>query len=100
MREWLGAADVPLLITEGAKKGDAATTVRLCCASLLGVKSWRGRNDKDGLTALAEWNDSDAWRRDARAWHALQRNSKSVARGSVVRLAGVEPAASCSAGMR
>ncbi len=57
MREALGAAEVPLLITEGAKKGDAAATVGLCCVSLLGVNSWRGRNEKGGLTALAEWND-------------------------------------------
>lgn len=57
MREALGAPDLPLLVTEGVKKVDAATTAGLCCVGLLGVDSWRGRNSQGGLTALAEWND-------------------------------------------
>ncbi|MBJ7600398.1 DUF3854 domain-containing protein, partial [Candidatus Nephthysia bennettiae] len=57
MRQALGAPDVPLLVTEGAKKVDAAATGGLCCVGLLGVDSWRGRNAQGGVTALAEWND-------------------------------------------
>jgi hypothetical protein len=57
MRAALGAPDVPLLVTEGVKKVDAAATAGLCCVGLLGVDSWRGRNSQGGLTALIEWND-------------------------------------------
>jgi Domain of unknown function (DUF3854) len=54
-REWLGNPAVPLFVTEGIKKGDALVSRKLCAVALLGVWSWRGRNDDGGLTALAEW---------------------------------------------
>jgi hypothetical protein len=54
-REMLGNSAVPLFITEGIKKGDALVSRKLCAVALLGVWSWRGRNDEGGLTALAEW---------------------------------------------
>lgn len=46
---------VPLFITEGIPKGDAAVTVGLCCIALLGVWNFRGTNDAGGKTALADW---------------------------------------------
>jgi len=46
---------VPLFITEGIPKGDAAVTIGLCCIALLGVWNFRGANDADGKTALADW---------------------------------------------
>lgn len=46
-------ASVPLWITEGAKKADAAVTAGLCCISLQGVDSWR----RDGGKPLADWED-------------------------------------------
>jgi hypothetical protein len=54
-REMLSDPTVPLFITEGIKKGDALVSRKLCAVALLGVWSWRGRNDEGGLTALAEW---------------------------------------------
>ena len=54
-REMLGDPSVPLLITEGIKKGDALVSRGLCAMALLGVWNWRGRNQDGGLTALAEW---------------------------------------------
>ena len=54
-REMLSDPTVPLFITEGIKKGDALVSRKLCAVALLGVWSWRGRNDDGGLTALAEW---------------------------------------------
>lgn len=46
---------VPLVITEGVRKADAAVSAGLCCIALLGVWNWRGRNDDGGLAALADW---------------------------------------------
>jgi hypothetical protein len=54
-REMLGDPAVPLLITEGVRKGDALVSRDLCAVALLGVWNWRGRNEDGGLTALAEW---------------------------------------------
>lgn len=48
---------VPLWITEGVKKADAAAVRGLCCVALPGVWSWRGQNGKGGKTALPEWHD-------------------------------------------
>jgi hypothetical protein len=45
----------PLVITEGARKADAALSAGLCCVALLGVWNWRGRNEHEGLTALPDW---------------------------------------------
>jgi hypothetical protein len=54
-RGMLGDPSVPLLITEGIKKGDALVSQGLCAVALLGVWNFRGKNEKGGLTALAEW---------------------------------------------
>ncbi|MBV8773444.1 MAG: DUF3854 domain-containing protein [Deltaproteobacteria bacterium] len=48
---------IPLLITEGIPKGDAATSIGLCCCSLLGVYNFRGTNKAGGKTALPHWED-------------------------------------------
>jgi len=45
----------PLFITEGVRKADAAVSHGLCCAALLGVWNFRGRNEFGGLTALSDW---------------------------------------------
>jgi len=39
---------LPLFITEGIPKGDAAVTIGLCCIALLGVWNFRGTNDAGG----------------------------------------------------
>ena len=51
----LGDPSVPLFVTEGIRKADAAVSAGLCCVALLGVWNWRGSNDKGGTTALPEW---------------------------------------------
>ncbi len=48
---------VPLWITEGVKKADAAAERGLCCIALAGVWGWRATNEKAGKTALADWHD-------------------------------------------
>ncbi len=47
---------VPLWITEGARKADAAVSAGLCSVALLGVWGWRGTNAAGGKTALADWD--------------------------------------------
>ncbi|MGI8752147.1 MAG: DUF3631 domain-containing protein [Acidimicrobiales bacterium] len=56
VRPLLGNPAVPLYVTEGPLKADAAATAGLACVALLGVWSWRGRNADDGLTVLADWD--------------------------------------------
>ncbi len=57
VRDALGDPGESLFITEGARKADSAVSVGLCCIALLGVWGWRGRNEHDGLTVLADWNE-------------------------------------------
>ena len=54
-RHLLDDPSVPLFITEGVKKADAATSRGLCCLALAGVYGWRGQNGQGGLTALPDW---------------------------------------------
>jgi Domain of unknown function (DUF3854) len=54
-RERLADPAVPLFITEGVRKADAAVSAGLCCVALLGVWNWRGSNSDGGKTALAIW---------------------------------------------
>jgi hypothetical protein len=53
----LGDPAVPLWVTEGAKKADAAALAGLCCVDLPGVWSWLGTNPKGGKVALDDWRD-------------------------------------------
>jgi hypothetical protein len=46
---------IPLFITEGIPKADAAVSIGLCCIALLGVFNFRGSNEAGGKTALADW---------------------------------------------
>jgi hypothetical protein len=54
-RVHIGNPEVPLFITEGIRKADAATSICLCCIGLLGVWNWRGTNEHGGVTALPDW---------------------------------------------
>ena len=54
-RPLLTDPSIPLFITEGARKADAAVSHRLCCIALLGVWNFRGKNEHGGFTALADW---------------------------------------------
>jgi len=54
-RKNLGNPGVPLFVTEGIRKDDAAASIDLCCVALLGVWNFRGSNEFGGTTALADW---------------------------------------------
>lgn len=54
-RARLGDPTVPLFVTEGVRKADAAVSQGLCCIALLGVWAWRGSNDLGGKVALPDW---------------------------------------------
>lgn len=104
-REMLVDPQVPLFITEGAKKADAAASRGLCCVNVSGVWSWRGSNSLAGRTALPDWEtvalnggrpvylvfDSDVTlRRDIHA--ALSRLREFLAgRGAQVRIVYLPP---------
>lgn len=55
VRAKLADPAVPLFISEGARKADAAVSLSLCCIAILGVWNWRGSNAHGGLTALSDW---------------------------------------------
>jgi len=55
IRDKVRKPDVPLFVTEGVKKADAAASHEICCVALLGVWNWRGKNKDGGLTALPDW---------------------------------------------
>ena len=55
VREQMGDPNVPLFITEGAKKADAIVSRGACCIALSGVWNWRGKNRFGGKAALADW---------------------------------------------
>lgn len=57
VRSQLGDPKVPLWVTEGARKADAAVSAGLCCVALAGVDAWQGTNSSGGKTALADWKD-------------------------------------------
>jgi hypothetical protein len=55
IRAQLGDPLIPLWMTEGVFKADAAISAGLCCIALLGVWNFRGLNRDGGKTALADW---------------------------------------------
>lgn len=57
LKETIGDPAVPLLVTEGSRKADAAVSAGLACVSLNGVYGWRGQNGHGGRLAVSEWHD-------------------------------------------
>ena len=55
IRDTLGAPSAPLLITEGARKADAAVSAGLSCVSLIGTWAWRGTNEQGGKALLPDF---------------------------------------------
>jgi hypothetical protein len=55
IREQITDPSIPLWITEGSRKADAAISIGLCCIALPGVWNFRGTNEFGGKTALADW---------------------------------------------
>jgi hypothetical protein len=56
-RPALADPKVPIFVTEGSRKADAAASQGLCCIDVLGVWGWRGTNASGGKTALADWDE-------------------------------------------
>jgi Domain of unknown function (DUF3854) len=52
-----GDPTIPMWVTEGSLKADAAASAGLCCVALLGVWGWRGINTAGGRTVVADWGD-------------------------------------------
>jgi hypothetical protein len=90
---------IPLLITEGVRKADAAVSIGLCCVALLGVWNWRGTNEAGGRVALADWEsvalngrkvyivfDSDVMEKRAVNLALVRLKSFLEARKAIVRL--------------
>jgi hypothetical protein len=69
VRAKLGDPKVPLWVTEGVKKADAAVSAGLCCVALLGVWNWKGTNTLGGKTALPAFHDI-AWNDGRRVYVA------------------------------
>jgi DNA polymerase-1 len=103
-REWLCDPKIPLFITEGIRKADAAVSKGLCCIALLGVWNWRGSNQDGGKVALADWEsialngrviyivfDSDVVQK-REVWKALERlQSFLESRGATVHVQCLPP---------
>ena len=51
---------IPLVITEGSKKADAAVSHNIPCVALTGVWNWRARNSHGGTATVPELEDI-AW---------------------------------------
>jgi hypothetical protein len=56
IRENVRDPKLPLFITEGVKKADAAISLGLCCIALIGTWNWRGTNEHGGKTTLPDWH--------------------------------------------
>jgi hypothetical protein len=54
-REHIDDPKVPLFLTEGARKADAAASIGLCCIDLIGVWCFRGTNTKGGKALLPDF---------------------------------------------
>lgn len=57
IKETIGDPAVPLLVTEGSRKADAAVSAGVACVSLNGVWGWVGTNGQGGRLAVADWRD-------------------------------------------
>ncbi len=53
----IGNPSVPLLVTEGVKKGDSLASHDACALSLMGVWGFVGKNLQGGITTLSEWRE-------------------------------------------
>lgn len=80
---------IPLIITEGTKKADAAVSKGLPCASLAGVWNWRGVNEFGGKMVIPDLDDI-AW--NGRTTYLCYDNDvveKAGVYHAMIRLAGV-----------
>ena len=74
---------VPLWITEGSRKADAAVTAGLCCIALLGVDGWQ----RDRV-ALPDWKDVRVKDRDVYVAYDSDVMTKDAVAGALTRFTG------------
>jgi hypothetical protein len=55
VRPLIGDPSIPLVVTEGLRKADSATSAGIPCIGLLGVYNWRGKNTRGAAAALGDW---------------------------------------------
>ena len=55
VRSRLGDPEIPLVVTEGPLKADAAVSAGMAAIAVLGVWNWRGANKEGGTVALPDW---------------------------------------------
>ena len=65
-QQMLGDPSIPLWLTEGQKKADALASQGACSIALLGVWNFKGKNNKGGVTFLADWDHIALNGRDVR----------------------------------
>ncbi len=66
LRDRIRDPTIPLFITEGVKKADAAISKGLCCIAVVGTWNFSGTNEFGGLTSLPDWEGVAFKGRDAR----------------------------------
>lgn len=86
---WLGDPSVPLFVTEGVRKADAAASVGICCLDLLGVYGFRGTNDAGGKTVLVDWESVALEGRTVYVVYDSDVMTKAGPHGALVRLKGI-----------
>jgi len=84
----LADPSLPLFITEGARKADAAASKGLCCIAVLGVWNWRGTNERGGKTALPDWESIALDGREVYVVYDSDVTTKPQVRAALVRLKG------------
>ena len=82
----IGNPNIPLYITEGVRKADAAASRGLCCIAILGVWNWRGTNRDAGKTALPDWESIALDRRYVHVIFDSDAANKEDIQSSLIRL--------------
>lgn len=89
VRDRLGDPAIPLWITEGAKKCDAAASIGLACVSLAGVWNFRGVNEAGGKTAVPDFDAVALNNREVLIAYDSDATVKHPVRMSIMRLHGL-----------
>jgi hypothetical protein len=80
---------VPLFLVEGVSKADSAISRGLCCAALLGIWNYRGRNARGGKTVLSDFEFLALNNRDVYVVYDSDSLVNPAVHQALVRLGGV-----------
>jgi hypothetical protein len=81
--------EIPLFFCEGVRKADSAISRGLCCAALLGIWNFRGRNVRGGKTVLSDFEFLAMNRRDVYLVYDSDSLVNPAVHQALVRLGGV-----------